>query len=214
MEPTRTGSPVVTGVDPIHRTRWIPLWEQGPDGGPERQRSRRASAALVDGLVDALDTTPEVVLGFLAGTGRLSLTAAADGTVRAVEETPAELGFPLGPHGSPDAAGITAAGGRVTGAIPPDGVWEHTSQSLMQVTYYAAAIDLADGRGERFVRGAVVDGRALPGGTRPAARDRIAALDAALATLRRLPRSSAEARTRAAESFFGSHAGCHFDADL
>ena len=212
MDSRPRGVPAVTGVQSTSRTRWTHAWEdERPAAGGHPDRRTTGGGEELAGLLAASSGR---VLAYLAGAARLSLLAGPDGRVRAVEDSAAGMGVPVGPHGSPDAAGITAAGGRVTGAIPPDGAPEHTSVTSLQVTYHAAEVDLGDGRGPRFLRGAVLDGRPLlPGAPAdPAAAAEV--LEAALRTVRRLPRSTAECRARAREEFFGAHAGARFDADL
>lgn len=64
-------------------------------------------------------------------------------------------------YGAPDFAAIVAAGGKVTGAIPPDGgacvvyVGDHGN-----TTYYAAEVDLGDGSPPFFVKGGDMSGSA------------------------------------------------------
>ncbi|GAB7190095.1 hypothetical protein NUM3379_08010 [Kineococcus sp. NUM-3379] len=208
MDKRKDGIAPVAAVERTARTALTARWLDASVGRDGYGRHGERAAAVAD----ALCVPPPLLTAFLQGQERLALVAAPTGAVRGVPV--ADLGFPAGPHGSPDAVALRAAGCWVRGAIPPSGMVEHLHLGSPQVAYYAAEVDLEDGAGPRFLRGAVLDAGAVAYGGVRDVEAYLAELQSVAGTVRRLPSSMAEFRARRREEFFGSRAGSRFDADL
>jgi hypothetical protein len=88
----------------------------------------------------------------LSDGGLLSFTADARGVVSPSGASGALRGLPLDDWGTPDFDAIKAAGGTVTGTIPPNGGSKLIVLDGHRTVYYAAQIEFPDGR-TQFVRG-------------------------------------------------------------
>ncbi|PPK96186.1 hypothetical protein CLV92_105288 [Kineococcus xinjiangensis] len=145
---------------------------------------------MAAGLATALGVPAGPVAAFESSGGRLSLwqsSTSGPGAGRGA----AALGLPMAANGAPDFAALTAAGAKVTGALP-GGYSEVTYiGDGGTTTVYAAVIERSDGSAPFLVRGA--DLRSAEGSSRA---ERQASLEAVTAYLRELPDTVEEARQR------------------
>lgn len=153
----------------------------------------------IDALAQRIHLAPSTLSNFLTQGGRLSFTADAGGAATALTNGASVAGLPMSPDGAPDFAKIEAAGGKVTGAIPPAGDSEITYiMDGHTTTYYAAEVDLGDGSKPKYVKGLVANS---DGSSSPA--DNYKYLQAVLGIFANLPNSMVDARARAHENITG-----------
>ena len=205
----------VAAVERSARAAVHPRWEDVAElaGGPTRGAGSRAGVPERAPAASATVHVPQELLAALVNRReRIAVVAGPTGAVRVVAA--GELAVPVAADGSPDVAAVFATGGWLRGAMPPKGLAGHTSLGALRATYHAAGLDLAEGAGPRFVRGALLEIVSLPYGGVHDTEAYLAEVQRVAATVRRLPASMAEFRARRREDFFGSHAGSRFDADL
>lgn len=114
-----------------------------------------ADKPVAPGLAAALGADANPLAAFEQNGGRLSLWRVT-GAGFGASGGPASIGLPMADDGAPDFDAITAAGGKVTGAIPPIGAAKMTyvDGSGKVTTVYAAQIDRGGGTPPMFIKGA------------------------------------------------------------
>jgi hypothetical protein len=151
------------------------------------------SARDVASLANALNISTAALNTHLTKGGLLSFTAGPSGAVSPAGSSSALAGLPLDEWGTPDFDAIKAAGGTVTGTMPPNGGSKMIVLDGNRTVLYSAQIEFPDGRSQ-YVRGMAhqSDGSGTASTT-------FKSLSDALGFLRGLPGSMAEARNRIGE---------------
>lgn len=167
--------------------------------GAADQRGWLVDVAVLDVVLPAIDgaelnISTATLNTHLSKGGLLSFTASPSGTVSPASSSDALRGLPLDEWGTPDFDAIKAAGGTVTGTMPPNG-----GSKIIELcdgnrtVLYSAQIEFPDGRSQ-YVRGMAhqSDGTGTAFST-------FKSLSDALGFVRGLPGSMEEARQRIGE---------------
>lgn len=151
------------------------------------------SAGDVRRLAGELNISAATLNTHLSKGGLLSFTASPSGTVSPASSSGALRGLPLDEWGTPDFDAIKAAGGTVTGTMPPNGGSKMIILDGNRTVLYSAQIEFPDGRSQ-YVRGMAhqSDGSGTASST-------FKSLSDALGFVRGLPGSMEEARQRIGE---------------
>ena len=163
-------------------------------GPHSTRRTSPPSASDIGLLAVDLNISTASLRGHLTSGGLLSFTVDARGIMSPSGDASDLRGLPLDEWGTPDFDAIKAAGGTVTGTMPPNGGCKMIELcDGHRTVYYSAQIEFPDGR-TRYVRGMAheSDGSATASAT-------FKSLPDALGFVRGLPGSMEEARQRIGE---------------
>ena len=164
-------------------------------------RSSRSALTSTDPIAASRITAPappdrDPLAAYVQNGSHLAMWMSSTGQSGA-SNSAAALGLPMTTYGAPDFAAIVAAGGKVTGAIPPDGgACVVYCGDRGTTTYYAAEVDRGDGSPPFFVKGGDMSGSASSDSLIASVgiKDRTDQLKAFLDYISALPNSLAAAR--------------------
>jgi hypothetical protein len=166
--------------------------------GSEARSAQPAGASPtgrgVASLAADMNVSTSALQRHLAQGGLLSFTAGSSGAVSLSSSSGALAGLPLDEWGTPDFDAIKAAGGTVTGTMPPNG-----GSKIIELcdgkrtVLYSAQIELPGGRTQ------YVKGMAHQSDGSGTVSSNLKNLSDALGLLKGLPNSMAEARNRIGE---------------
>lgn len=170
-----------------------PRHAASPEMRAARPASPSPSAQDIGALAAELNISTSALNSHLTRGGLLGFTAGPSGTVSLANASNTLAGLPLDEWGTPDFDAIKAAGGTVTGTMPPNGGSKIIVLDGNRTVLYSAQIEFPDGRSQ-YVKGMAHE--VAQGGS---VSRNFKSLSDALGLLKGLPKSMAEARNRIGE---------------